>query len=89
MGEPVNPYGLAFLAGLAGLIALGASWAANQGPQGRDDSDVRFQVELQRQIDRQDREIQELRSMLESQAAELQEQDREIQSLGEAVDLPT
>ena len=40
-------------------------------------------------MDRQDHEIEELRRMLEAQAAELQEQDREIQSLGEAVDDPS
>lgn len=86
----MDPFGAALALVLAGLVGLGAVWAAvHTDSEARTAADVRFQVDLQRQVDRQDQEILELRRMLESQAAELQEQDREIQSLGEAVDDPS
>ena len=55
----------------------------------RSEAEVRFHIDLQRQLDRQARELQELRATVEEQAQEIRSHDRELDQIVEAVDDPS
>ena len=88
MSEPTSPAGWVAIV-VALLLPAVTTWAVihNTGVR-RDESEVRWHITIQRQIDRQEREIEELRSTVESQTQELRVMDRELDQIEEAVDDP-
>ena len=89
MSEPTSPAGwVAIMVAL--LLPAVTTWAviANTGHR-RDEAELRWHMTIQRQIDRQERELQELRATVEEQALEIRTMDRELDQMEEAFDDPS
>ena len=89
MSEPTSPAGWAAIV-VALMLPAVTTWAVitNAGVR-RSEAEVRFHIDLQRQLDRQARELQELRATVEEQAQEIRSHDRELDQIVEAVDDPS
>jgi len=89
VSEPTSPAGWVAIV-VALLLPAVTTWAmiTNTGVR-RSEAEVRFHIDLQRQLDRQARELQELRATVEEQAQEIRSHDRELDQIVEAVDDPS
>jgi uncharacterized membrane protein YfbV (UPF0208 family) len=88
VAEPTSPAGwVAILVAL--LLPAVTTWAviANTSTH-RDEAEVRWHMTIQRQLDRQEREIEALQVMADGQAEELRSLDREMDQIEEAFDDP-
>jgi hypothetical protein len=72
------------------LLPAVTTWAVIRNTsERRSEAEVRFHIDLQRQLDRQARELQELRITVESQDQTVRSLDRELDQIMEAVDDPS
>jgi septal ring factor EnvC (AmiA/AmiB activator) len=88
MSEPTSPaFRIAFVV-VGGLLATVTWTALSSARSHQDEAEARSHLSLQRRLDRQERELEELRATVESQAAELRAVDRELDQMEEAFDDP-
>lgn len=89
MSEPTTPAGWVAIV-VALLLPAVTTWAVIRNTsERRSEAEVRFHIDLQRQLDRQARELQELRITVESQDQTVRSLDRELDQIMEAVDDPS
>jgi len=89
VAEPTSPAGwVAIVAAL--LLPAVTTWAVIANARShRDEAEVRWHLTVQKQIDRQEREIEVLRATVTAQERELRSMDRELDNIVEAFDDPS
>jgi septal ring factor EnvC (AmiA/AmiB activator) len=89
MSEPTSPAFRIAAAVIVLLLPATVTWTAlSSAWSHQDETEARSHLSLQRRLDRQERELEELRATVESQAAELRAIDRELDQMEEAFNDP-